>query len=167
MNKSMIFLLVMTIALIAVAYFRTGDFSLVNEGFGNAWKMGVDILPLLVIAFTMAGMVQVAIPAELTAKWIGTESGVRGLLLASGLGAVMPGGPMTSFPIVAALLKAGADIAPIAAFVFSWSIIGVHRMIIWEMPLMGPKFTFSRLAAGILIPPFLGLLTKAIYGLMK
>jgi uncharacterized membrane protein YraQ (UPF0718 family) len=167
MNKSMIFLLVMTVALIAVAYFRSGDFSLVIEGFGNGWKMGVQILPLLVIAFTMAGMVQVAIPTELTAKWIGTESGARGLFLASALGAITPGGPMTSFPIVAALFKAGADIAPISAFVFSWSIIGVHRMIIWELPLMGPKFTFSRLAAGILIPPFLGLLTKVIYNIVK
>lgn len=167
MNKSMIFLVAMTIALIVAAYLRRGDFSLVAEGLGAGWKMGYQILPLLVVAFTMAGLVQVVIPTELTAKWIGTESGARGLLLGSVLGAVTPGGPMTSFPIVAALWKAGADIAPIAAFVFSWSIIGVHRMIIWEMPLMGPKFTLSRLAAGILFPPLLGLLTKLIFNLVK
>ena len=74
---------------------------------------------------------------------------------------------MTSFPIVAALYKAGADIAPIAAFIFSWSIVGVHRVIIWEMPLMGPKFAFSRLAAGILFPPVLGLMTKYFFTLFK
>ncbi len=167
MNKSIIFLIAMTVALIVAAYLRRGDFTLVGEGFSSGWKMGYQILPLLVIAFTMAGMVQVVIPTELTAKWIGAESGARGLLLASVLGAITPGGPMTSFPIVAALRKAGADIAPISAFLFSWSIVGVHRIIIWEMPLMGPKFAFSRLAAGILFPPLLGLLTRLIFNLVK
>jgi uncharacterized membrane protein YraQ (UPF0718 family) len=167
MNKSMIFLAAMTVGLMVAGYLRRGDFSLVAEGLRSGWQMGWQILPLLVIAFAMAGLVQVVIPTELTAQWIGTEAGAKGLFLASILGAVTPGGPMTSFPIVLALYKAGADIAPIAAFIFSWSIVGVHRMIIWEMPLMGPKFTFSRLAAGILLPPILGLLTKFIYQFIK
>lgn len=157
----------MTIGLIVAGYFRRGDFSLVAEGLKAGGQMGYQILPLIAVALIMAGMIQVVIPAELTARWIGTESGTKGLLLASVLGAVTPGGPMTSFPIVAALYKAGADIAPIAAFVFSWSIIGVHRIIIWEMPLMGPKFTLSRLAAGILFPPILGLLTKLVFNLFR
>ncbi len=167
MIRSMILLVTITIGLIITAYFRRGDFSLVAEGLNRGWQMGYQILPLLVVAFAMAGLIQVVVPSELVAKWIGTESGTRGLLLASTLGAITPGGPMTSFPIVAALYKAGADIAPISAFVFSWSIIGVHRVIIWEMPLMGPKFALSRMAAGILFPPILGLITKLIFNLMK
>lgn len=167
MIKSLIFLASITTGLIIAGYLRKGDFSLVMEGLKAGGQMGYQILPLIAVAFIMAGMIQVVIPAELTARWIGTESGTKGLLLASVLGAITPGGPMTSFPIVAALYKAGADIAPIAAFVFSWSIIGVHRIIIWEMPLMGPRFTFSRLAAGIFVPPFLGLLTKFVFNLFR
>jgi uncharacterized membrane protein YraQ (UPF0718 family) len=167
MNKSMIFLVAMTIGLVLAGYLRRGDFSLVAEGLNAGWQMAYQILPLLAVAFLMAGMIQVVIPADLVAKWIGAESGARGLFLASVLGAVTPGGPMTSFPIVAALYKAGADIAPVAAFVFSWSIIGVNRVIIWEIPLMGPKFALSRVAAGILFPPLLGLITKFIFHLVK
>jgi len=167
MNKSMMFLVAITIGLMVIGYFRRGDFSLVAEGLGAGWQMAWQILPLLAVAFSMAGLVQVVVPTELTANWIGTEAGPRGLFIASFLGAITPGGPMTSFPIVLALYKAGADIAPIAAFIFSWSIIGVHRIIIWELPLMGSKFTFSRLAAGILLPPILGLLTKLIFEAVK
>lgn len=167
MTKSLILLVVLTIGLMVAGYNKTGDFSLISEGLKGGWKMSYQILPLLVVAFAMAGLIQVVIPPELTAKWIGSESGARGLFLASALGAVTPGGPMTSFPIVAALFKAGADIAPISAFIFSWSIIGVHRMIIWEMPMMGPKFTLSRLAAGLLLPPILGLATKFFFNLVK
>jgi uncharacterized membrane protein YraQ (UPF0718 family) len=167
MTRSLIFLAVITTGVIVAAYFKQGDFSLVGEGFRQGWAMGLRILPLLAIAFTLAGMIQVVVPTELITKWIGTESGSKGLILASALGAIMPGGPITNFPIISALYKAGADIAPIAAFIFSWSIIGVHRMVIWEMPLMGPKFALSRVAAAFLLPPLLGLLTKFIYHLVE
>jgi uncharacterized membrane protein YraQ (UPF0718 family) len=167
MIRSLIFLALITAGVTAAAYFKQGDFSLVGEGFKQGWQMGLRILPLLAIAFTLAGMIQVVIPPEVITKWIGTESGSKGLFLASALGAIMPGGPITNFPIISALHKAGADIAPIAAFIFSWSMIGVHRMVIWELPLMGPKFAFSRLAAACLLPPLLGLMTKLIFNLVK
>jgi uncharacterized membrane protein YraQ (UPF0718 family) len=167
MVKSLIFLSVITLGVMVAAYYQKGDFSLVGEGFRQGWSMGFRILPLLAIAFTLAGMIQVVIPPELITKWIGTESGSKGLFLASALGAIMPGGPITNFPIIAALYKAGADIAPIAAFIFSWSIIGVHRMVIWEMPLMGAKFALSRVVAAFLFPPLLGLLTKYIFQFLK
>lgn len=167
MTRSLIFLAVITAGVTVAAYFKEGDFTLVGEGFKQGWSMGFRVLPLLAIAFTLAGMIQVVIPTELITKWIGTESGSKGLLLASALGAIMPGGPITNFPIISALYKAGADIAPIAAFIFAWSIIGIHRLIIWEIPLMGPKFALARVAAAFLLPPLLGLMTKFIFQLLK
>jgi uncharacterized membrane protein YraQ (UPF0718 family) len=61
-------------------------------GLKSAFKMTTEILPLLVFAFIMAGMIQVLLPQELLAKWIGEESGIRGILLGTLAGGITPGG---------------------------------------------------------------------------
>ena len=167
MIRSLAILVTATFFLFLVAYFRRGDFSLVAEGLGRSWDMSIRIIPVLVVALIMAGMIQVVIPAETTAKLIGPESGSRGLLLGSLLGALTPGGPTTAFSIAAAFQKAGADIAPIAAFIFAWSMTGIYRTIILEVPIMGSKFAFSRIAVGLLFAPLLGLITGFIFQIVK
>jgi len=167
MLRSLAILVAATIFLFLVAYFRRGDFSLVADGLARSWDMGCRIIPILVVALIMAGMIQVVVPAETTAKLLGPESGSKGLLLASLLGAVTPGGPTTTFSIAAAFHKAGADIAPIAAFIFAWSMTGIYRTIILEVPIMGSKFAFSRIAVGLLFAPLLGLLTGFIFQITK
>ena len=46
------------------------------DGMRSALRMTVQILPLLVFAFIVAGMVQVLIPRELLSEWVGAESGM-------------------------------------------------------------------------------------------
>ena len=43
------------------------------EGVKTALTMTFQIIPLLVFAFIVAGMVQVLIPHELLAKWVGDQ----------------------------------------------------------------------------------------------
>ena len=50
-------------------------------GIKSGLKMTVEILPLLIFAFIVAGMVQVLLPQELLAKWVGAESGLRGIFI--------------------------------------------------------------------------------------
>ena len=72
--------------------------------------MVVQIMPLLIFAFVMAGMIQTLLPHDLIAKWVGAESGLRGIILGTLAGAVTPGGPYVSMPIAAGLLRAGAGL---------------------------------------------------------
>ncbi|MEA2952477.1 MAG: hypothetical protein QOJ96_1997, partial [Alphaproteobacteria bacterium] len=39
------------------------------------------------------------LPRELVARWVGAESGFVGLLIATILGALLPGGPVTIYPV--------------------------------------------------------------------
>ena len=48
-------------------------------GLKSALKMTISILPLLIFAFIMAGMIQTLLPQELLSRWIGEESGIRGI----------------------------------------------------------------------------------------
>ena len=69
-------------------------------GIRSALTMLIEVLPLLVFAFIVAGMVQALLPRELIARWVGAESGLRGILIGTVAGGLTPGGPFVSLPIV-------------------------------------------------------------------
>ena len=101
-------LLVLAVGLVLLGYLR-GEGQHV-QGLQSALRMTLTLLPLLICAMIVAGMVQVLLPREPLARWIGAESGVRGILLGTVAGALSPGGPYVSLPIVAGLLQAGAPL---------------------------------------------------------
>ena len=63
--------------------------------------------PKMFLAFMVAGFVSVLVSRTLIARWLGDKAGMKGAALATGIGAVTPGGPMVSFPLVAAKGRAG------------------------------------------------------------
>jgi len=130
-------------------------------GLNSAWNMTWQILPLLVFAFITAGMVQVLIPREVIGKWVGDESGLRGILIGTLAGAFTPGGPYVSLPIAAGLLKAGAGIGTMVAFVAAWSLIAVARLPL-QVGIMGWRFTWIHLLSVIILAPIAGLIANLI-----
>ncbi len=131
-------------------------------GLKSAMKMTVDILPLLIFAFIMAGMIQTLLPQELLSKWIGEESGIRGILIGTIAGGITPGGPYVSLPLAAGFLRAGAGIGTMVAFVTAWSLWAVTRLPM-EIGVMGWKFTFIRLVCTFFFPPIAGILAQMFF----
>lgn len=132
-------------------------------GLRSAGVMLVQIVPLLVCAFVVAGMVQVLIPRELLGKWVGAESGLRGILIGTVAGGVTPGGPYVSLPIVAGLLRSGASVGTVVAFLTGWSLWAVSRMPM-EIGILGWKLTFIRFACSFIFPPIAGLIAQTLFG---
>jgi uncharacterized membrane protein YraQ (UPF0718 family) len=118
-------------------------------------NMALQILPLLIFAFVVAGMVQVLLPHELISKWVGTEAGLRGILIGTVAGALAPGGPYVSLPVAAGLLRSGAGVGTMVAFLTGWSLWAVSRLPM-EVGIMGWKFTLIRLASTFFFPPIAG-----------
>ena len=131
-------------------------------GLKSAMKMTVDILPMLIFAFIMAGMIQALLPQELLSKWIGEESGIRGILIGTVAGGITPGGPYVSLPLAAGFLRAGAGIGTMVAFLTAWSLWAVSRLPM-EIGVMGWKFTFIRLACTFFFPPIAGFLAQMFF----
>jgi len=148
------------LVLLGVAYLKAPE--LAAEGLRSGARLLWSVLPRLLAAFAIAGILQVLIPQQIVLRWIGSESGIRGVLVASVAGAITPGGPMLSFPIVAGLYQAGAGLGPLVAYLTSWSLLGVHRIVAWELPLMGSRFVLVRLAVSFLLPVLAGYLANAI-----
>jgi len=76
---------------------------------------------------------------------------------------VTPGGPFSQFPLVASMWKMGAAPGPLAAYLTSWALLGVNRVIVYEWPFMGPTFTTIHLATCLVAPPAIGLVVAFIF----
>jgi len=91
-------------------------------------------------------------------KWVGAESGFLGLIVATLAGIVVPGGPITVFPIAAAFLSVGASVGATVAFVTSWTLLGYGRALVWELPFFGADFVIWRSLVALPLPVVAGLL---------
>jgi len=161
MNVTVLIMFLLAGTLTVLAYLRGPAYPL--EGLRNGAKLFTGIFPAMVLAFIAAGMISQVLPKELLTRWIGDESGFRGIVVATIAGALTPGGPFVQFPVVAALLKSGAGIAPLGAYISAWALLGVNRFFIWELPLLGWKLSLCRYIASVLFPVFIGLLTRFLW----
>ena len=78
-----------------------------------------------------------------------------------------PGGPFTHFPILASFLAKGATVGPVSAYIAAWSLIGVNRIIVWELPLLGPQITLARVLASLWVPPLVGWLAGWLFRALR
>ena len=151
---------VIAIVLLLIGYQKGGGEHIL--GLKTAGNILLQIVPLLIFAFIVAGMVQILIPREIISKWVGVESGFRGILIGTGLGALTPGGPFVTMPIAAGLLRTGASVGTMVAFVTAWSLVAVTRLPM-EIGLLGWKFTLIRLACTFFFPPIAGLIANRLF----
>lgn len=160
-SYGLLLFLILVLALVGITYLSAGG-DAVAKSFGEAGKLFVFVLPNLILGFTLAGFLMYWLPQELVARWLGAESGFRGILVGWLAGAITPGGPFTHFPILALLMAKGAQAGPVAAYIASWALIGVHRILIWEIPILGWRFVGIRLLASFLFPPLIGLVATQL-----
>jgi uncharacterized membrane protein YraQ (UPF0718 family) len=153
----------MLACLAAVAAWRTGGAHRVGQGLLSGANLFVSVLPNLILGFTLAGFLYVILPQDLIVRWMGHESGLRGLFIGTAAGMLTPGGPFTHFPILASFLSKGAAVGPVCAYIAAWALIGVNRIIVWELPILGPRITLVRFLASLGVPPLVGWLGGWLY----
>lgn len=117
----------------------------------DGWLL-ISFLPKIAIAMVVAALVTALVPRSLIAAWLGDKSGLKGVTLATGVGAITPGGPMISFPLVAALSKAGSSRASLIAYLTSWEVLGFQRILIWELQFLGVELLSIRWLASMPLP---------------
>jgi uncharacterized membrane protein YraQ (UPF0718 family) len=131
----------------------------VRTGFSLIWF----ILPRLIPALILTGMLQVVIPQETVARYFGHGAGLKAILMASGAGMLTPGGPMVSVPLLVVLANSGMALGPLVAYMTSWSLFGLQRIIAWEAPFMGWRFVMIRATASLAFPVLAGWLVKLYF----
>jgi len=158
MDLATISMMILAALFSLIAYYKAPDLPL--AGLKVSWQMFQTIGPRLLLALIVTGMLQVIIPQEVVSRWIGREAGIRGILIASLAGVLTPGGPMVSIPFVVVLYQSGAALAPLVAYITSWSLFGFQRILAWELPLLGEHFVVVRIVSSAALPIVAGLIVK-------
>lgn len=125
-----------------------------------------SLAPRIPFALIAAECVGRLLPREYVAVLLGADAGLEGTLFAAVIGGFLPGGPMVAFPLAIALFRAGADQAPLVALLTAWSLLAINRTLLFEVPLMGVRFTLSRIAVSAPLPIVAGLLAAGIVTVM-
>jgi uncharacterized membrane protein YraQ (UPF0718 family) len=114
-----------TIGLLALLHVKGGNSGeAVHEGLTSL----VKVLPVLAFALVAASCLVYLVPAEVVAKWIGKDSGAKGIMIGSVAGMIVPpGGPIVVYAIAAGLIKSGASFASMVAFVTAYNLLALHR----------------------------------------
>jgi uncharacterized membrane protein YraQ (UPF0718 family) len=161
-DRTTLALMCVALGLAAVAWWRGGP-ALALAGLVQGGRTLLSVVPLLIAAFLIAGLTQALVTRDVVTRWLGAESGWRGIALACLAGALIPGGPYVYYPIAAAFLAAGASLGALVAFVTAKNLWSVTRLPL-EFALLGPHLTVIRFAVTLILPPLLGILAEVLFG---
>jgi uncharacterized membrane protein YraQ (UPF0718 family) len=128
----------------------------------RALEQFAQTVPQLCVALLAAGFVAKLIPAEWIGGLLGPGSGLLGLVIAAFAGPIVPAGPVLAFSVAAVLERAGATPETLVAFVTSWSLFTLHRMVTYEIPLLGASFLRLRLLSVAFVPIAAGMIAAGI-----
>lgn len=151
---------VLALVLLVVAARRTDD--TLRRGIRTAGGYLLLMVPRVVLALMLAGFVAALLPGHMISQWLGHESGLRGIMIASIAGIAVPAGGVVAFPLALAMLKIGVGLPQLVAFLTSWEIFAVHRVLAFEIPFMGTRFVMLRVTSSFMLPPVAGLATGAL-----
>ena len=160
MDLATLILVLLALILLAVAI-RRGDGShtrAIRQGWGTLRRT----LPLLIVAFILVGYVNALEPQALVKSWIGPGTGLRGLLVGTAAGALLPGGPYVVFPLIGTIYQSGAGLGPTLAMITSWSMLALLS-VSFELPFLGWRFSMLRLGLGLPIPLLVGLVAHLLH----
>lgn len=114
----------------------------------KAWKSFENILPQFLTVLILIGLALAVLDEKTISRFLGSESGMPGVLGAVVIGSItlIPG--FVAFPLAAALLESGAGYMQIAAFVSSLMMVGVATLPM-EIKTFGKKMAVVRNLAAV------------------
>jgi uncharacterized membrane protein YraQ (UPF0718 family) len=120
---------------------------------------GLEMIYILPAVLILMGLVDVWIPEKYVKKYLGKETGLKGILLAILMG-TLPTGPMyVAFPIAAELLKKGAGLRNIIIFLGVWASLKIPQIGV-EIQFLGLKFATLRFIFTLISVVFTGIIVE-------
>jgi Predicted permeases len=109
----------------------------------RAWRMFLNVLPQFVAILFLVGLLLTVLNPSAIRQIIGADSGLRGMLITAGLGAVTLVPALIAFPIAAELLRNGAGFMQIAVFISTLTTVGLVTLPL-EVRYLGKKAAILR-----------------------
>lgn len=129
----------------------------------KAWKAFENILPEFLSIIILVGIVLAFLNPEVVSKIIGKQSGWLGVFIAAVVGAItlIPG--FVAFPMAAMVLKNGAGLMQIGAFVSALMMVGVVTLPV-ETKFFGKKLALWRNGMAFLFSFLVAIVIEKVVG---
>lgn len=111
------------------------------------FKSMLEVLPPILM---LIGLLDVWVPKETMIKYMGANSGIKGILIALFLGSLSAGPLYAAFPIAAILIKKEAKFAYVLFFLGAWSSSKLP-ILIYELTYFGKMFTIIHVISNLLL----------------
>ena len=125
---------------------------LFNDGARAGVLEFIRLLPRIGAGVIGSGFIAEVLPKAWLRPGSARSSGLLGVVIATLGGALTPGGPVVGFSIGAAALKSGAGAPQVIAYSTAWALYAIHRLVIWEVPLMPARVVWLRAAVSLPLP---------------
>ncbi|MGC6177446.1 permease [Lacrimispora sp. 38-1] len=111
----------------------------------NSFKEMLFVIPPV---FVLLGLLDIWVPRETMVKFMGEESGIKGVILSILLGSAAAGPLYGAFPVAAVFMKKGVKFMNILIFIGAWSTTKIP-MFLFEIAALGNNFAITRLLVDI------------------
>lgn len=108
-----------------------------------------EMLKIIPPVFILLGLLDVWVKRETMIKYMGEDSGFKGVLIAFLLGSAAAGPLYAAFPIAGILLKKGSKLTNVFIFIGAWSTTKIP-MFLLEASYLGMKFAVVRLLLSLI-----------------
>ncbi len=156
-KEALIYIIVAVTIWAIVAIVSPSKGVLVGKVAYNAFTKAIEIIIAVLI---IIGLIQVWIPTQTLSKFLGKESGWKGLILASTIPLFIGGSAFVIFPLLKTILDKGASIAFVMAFITAWA--GKAPLLPLETEFLGWKFALLRFSLIIPFAILIGLISRLL-----
>jgi len=107
-------------------------------------EMALIIPPI----FVLLGLLDVWVPRDTMVKYMGEDSGLKGIILSFVIGSAAAGPLYAAFPVAVVFMKKGVKFTNVLIFIGAWSTTKIP-MFLFEVSSLGIKFALTRLLIDI------------------
>lgn len=145
-----------------VTLFITATVALINIDTGIktvdvAWSSLLQMLEVLPPIMVMLGLIDVWVSREKMMKYMGVDSGLKGIVLSIFFASIAAGPMYAAFPFIPVLIKKEVKFSNIILFLNAWCVIKISTLL-FEISGLGFRFTCYRFIIdlpGIIIMSYL------------
>jgi uncharacterized membrane protein YraQ (UPF0718 family) len=160
MNVMLVVLPVLAVICYVVVVVRNPSLAARGLKFGGMSLL--KALPIIVAGFGLAGLLQVVEVRELVTRWLGSQSGLKGVLVGTLMGALTPGPVYFALPLAGGLLKGGAGAGVVVAYITAWDVCSVRRLAI-DLALIDWKVVSVKFGLSVLFSIGAGFISGLVF----
>lgn len=126
---------------------------IVNRDFGTrAFRLSFfsvrEMALIIPPVFLLLGLLDVWVPRATMVKYMGEDSGFKGMAIAFLIGSAAAGPLYGAFPVASVFIKKGASLKNVFIFMGAWSTTKIP-MLLFEFQALGTRFALTRLLVDI------------------